>query len=123
MGHDQSVSSWRTVRKDDLLAELAAAGVFFGADPVEDPGAGELADTAQALAGEYRASTLGHAVRRAGVLLDQAAAELRAADRFRGALLPQVTRHLCRAQAILPKARGYLETAADDEHAPAAATR
>ncbi|GGV39080.1 hypothetical protein GCM10010495_65510 [Kitasatospora herbaricolor] len=97
------------VRRDDLLAELAAALVFFGADPVEDPGAGELADTAQALAGEYRASTRGHAIRKAGDLLDQAAAELRAADRFRGTFLPQVTRHLRRVRGLLLRAGACLE--------------
>ncbi|MEV0537399.1 hypothetical protein [Kitasatospora sp. NPDC050463] len=48
----------------------------FGADLVEDPGAGELADIAQALAGEYRARTRGRAVRRAGDLPDQAATDL-----------------------------------------------
>ncbi len=123
MGNDHSVSSWWTVRRDDLLAELAAALVFFGADPLEDPGAGELADTAQVLAGEYRASTRGPAIHRAGDLLDQAAAELRTADRFRGTLLPQLTRHLRCARALLGRARGHLETAADGERAPASATR
>ncbi len=56
--------------QNDLLAELAGTLMFFGAEPVEDPGTAELADTAQALAGGYRASTRGHAVRRADDLLD-----------------------------------------------------
>ncbi|MFC9330798.1 hypothetical protein [Kitasatospora sp. NPDC057015] len=110
------MSSWWAVRRDDLLAELAAALVFFGAQPVEDPGVGELADTTQALAGEYRASTRGRAVRQAGELLDAAAGELRSADRFRGALHPQVNRHLRHAHSLLLRARGHLEAAADGEH-------
>ncbi|MFE3045117.1 hypothetical protein, partial [Kitasatospora indigofera] len=99
------MSSWWAVRRDDLLAELAAALVRMGAEPVEDPGVGELADTTRALAGEYRASTRGRAVRQAGDLLDAAVGELRSADRFRGALLPQVNRHLRHARTLLLQAR------------------
>ncbi|MEU9133739.1 hypothetical protein AB0D08_37580 [Kitasatospora sp. NPDC048540] len=101
------MSSWWVGRRDGLLAELAElAGLLavFGADPVEDPGVGELADTAAALAGEYRTSGRGEGVRAAGTLLDEAAAELRAADRFRGTLLPVVVRHLRRAVALLASA-------------------
>ncbi|MFE2914051.1 hypothetical protein ACFXI0_25225 [Kitasatospora indigofera] len=80
----------------------------MGAEPVEDPGVGELADTTRALAGEYRASTRGRAVRQAGDLLDAAVGELRSADRFRGALLPQVNRHLRHARTLLLQARRHL---------------
>ncbi|MEU1424981.1 hypothetical protein [Kitasatospora sp. NPDC005751] len=111
------------VRRNDLLAELAGGLVFFGADPVEDPGVGELADTATLLAVEYQASARGQAVRHVGDLLDAAADELRVADRFRGTLLPQVIRHLRRARVLLLKARGYLGAAADGEHGRAAASR
>ncbi|MER8188154.1 hypothetical protein [Kitasatospora sp. NPDC094015] len=103
------MSSWWVVRRDDLLAELAGGLVFFGADRVEDPGVGELADTATLLAAEYRASARGHAVRHVGELLDAAAGELRVADRFRGTLLPQVTRHLRRARVLVSRARACLE--------------
>lgn len=99
-------------RRDELLAQLAAAVVFFGARPVEDPGVGELADTTAALAGEYRTSHRSHEVRRAGDLLERAASELRTADRFRGTLLPVVNRHLRRAASLLAQARDCLQTAA-----------
>ncbi|WP_033823371.1 hypothetical protein [Kitasatospora sp. MBT63] len=101
--------------RDGLLAELAGlAGllVVFGADPVDDPGVGELADIAAVLAGEDRASTPGEGIREAGALLDQDAAELRAADRFRGTLLPVVVRHLRRAAAFLASACARLGSAA-----------
>lgn len=97
--------------------------MFFGAEPVEDPGPGELADTTQALAGEYRTSTRGRAVHRAGDLLDAAAGELRSADRFRGTLLPQVNRHLRHAHTLLLQARRHLEAAADGNHARTTAHR
>ncbi|MEU9134290.1 hypothetical protein AB0D08_40565 [Kitasatospora sp. NPDC048540] len=106
------MSSWWVGRRDGLLAELAGLLVVFGADPVEDPGVGELGDAAAALAGEYRTSGRGEGVREAGALLDQAAAELRAADRFRGTLLPVVVRHLRRAAAFLASACARLGSAA-----------
>ena len=98
-------------RRDDLLADLADAVVFFGAQPVDDPGVGELAHTAAVLAGEYRTSHRGPEVRRAGDLLEQAATELHTADRFRGTLLPLVNRHLRRAATLLVQARTCLQTA------------
>ncbi|WP_030271543.1 hypothetical protein [Streptomyces sp. NRRL B-24484] len=106
-------------RRDDLLAQLAALLVYFGADLLEDPGTGELARTAAVLAGEYLVSDRGEEVRRAAVLLKEAAAELHAADRFRGTLLPVVNRHLRCAVALLVRARAGLGTAAG----PAAAGR
>lgn len=109
------MSVWWVGRRDGLLAELADAVVFFGAEPVDDPGVGELAHTATALAGEYRTSRQGHDVRRAGELLERAATELHTADRFRGTLLPVVNRHLRCAAYLLAQARTCLETAAGGE--------
>ncbi|MGW4894101.1 hypothetical protein ACWEQL_17785 [Kitasatospora sp. NPDC004240] len=103
------MSTWWTRRRDDLLAQLAALLVYFGADVLEDPGIGELAGTASALAGEYRASEHGEPIRTTAVLLQEAAAELRAADRFRSTLLPVVCHHLRRAVALLMRARTDLE--------------
>nr|WP_095878524.1 hypothetical protein [Streptomyces sp. TLI_235] len=82
------MSVWWTRHGDDSLAQLAALLAYFGADPLDDPGTGELARTAAALAGEYRASTRGEPIRAAAALLQEAAGELQAADRFRGTLLP-----------------------------------
>ncbi|MEV8100449.1 hypothetical protein [Kitasatospora sp. NPDC085879] len=98
-------------RRDDLLAQLASLLVYFGADVLEDPGTGELARTAAALAGEYRASDRGEPIRATAVLLQEAAAELRTADRFRGTLLPVACRHLRCAVALLVRARAALEAA------------
>ncbi|MFJ1709401.1 hypothetical protein [Kitasatospora sp. NPDC088346] len=105
------MSSWWVGRRDGLLAELAGLLVLFGSDPVEDPGVEELADTAMALAGEYRTSDRGEGIRATGALLDEAAAELHAADRFRGTLLPVVVRHLRRAVALLASACARLGSA------------
>ncbi|GAA2753023.1 hypothetical protein [Kitasatospora cinereorecta] len=102
------MSVWWAGRRDALLADVADALVFFGGDPVGDPGIGELADTACALAAQYRGSGRGRAVREAGSLLEEAAAELVCADRFRGALLPVVTRRLRRAALALGQARTLL---------------
>ncbi|GAA2840115.1 hypothetical protein GCM10010441_75560 [Kitasatospora paracochleata] len=102
------MSMWWVGRRDALLADVAGALVFFGADPVDDPGIGELADTARALAAQYRTSGRSRAAREAGSLLDEAAAELACADRFRGALLPVVTRRLRRAALALGQARTLL---------------
>ncbi|MFC9330857.1 hypothetical protein [Kitasatospora sp. NPDC057015] len=104
------MSMWWMVRRDDLLAELAGTLVFFGAHPMEDPGIGELAHTAATLAGEYRAGELGEDIRRAGRLLQEAAVELHAADRFRGTLLPVVNRHLHHATTALTRARTCLQS-------------
>ncbi|MFJ1709408.1 hypothetical protein [Kitasatospora sp. NPDC088346] len=102
------MSSWWVGRRDGLLAEPAGLLVVFGADPEEDPGVGELADTAQTLAGECRESTRGEGIREAGALLAGAASELHAADRFRGTLLPVVVRHLRLARTALGQARAHL---------------
>lgn len=82
--------------------------VFFGGEPMEDPGAAELADALADLAVEYVASARGEAVRQAGALLDEAARELRRADRFRGTLLPVVLSHIRSAEAVLDEAGGCL---------------
>ncbi|WP_407916132.1 hypothetical protein [Kitasatospora sp. NE20-6] len=113
------MSEWWMRRRDGLLAQLASLLTYFGADPVDDPGIGELARTAVTLAGEYRDSDRGPTIRRAGVLLQEAATELHTADRFRGTLLPLVSRHLRHAAALLRQARSCLEAAAD----PAAGER
>ncbi|MGW4898771.1 hypothetical protein ACWEQL_42115 [Kitasatospora sp. NPDC004240] len=99
------MSMWWTRRRDDLLAQLVPLLVYFGADKLEDPGIGELADTVLVLAGEYRASGHGEPIRTTAVLLQEAAAELQSADRFRATLLPVVCRHLRRAAALLVRAR------------------
>ncbi|MEV7180253.1 hypothetical protein [Kitasatospora sp. NPDC093679] len=106
------MSVWWVGRRDDLLAQLTVLLVYFGADPLEDPGTGELARTAAALAGEYRTSDRGEGIRHAATLLQEVAAELRAADRFRGTLLPVVNRHLRCAVALLVRARAGLGMAA-----------
>ncbi|MCU7827046.1 hypothetical protein [Kitasatospora sp. DSM 101779] len=106
------MSVWWVRRRDDLLAQLAVLLVYFGADLLEDPGTGELARTAEALAGEYRVSDRGEGIRRAAALLDEVAAHLQAADRFRGTLLPVVNRHLRCAVALLVRSRAGLETVA-----------
>ncbi|MQS16067.1 hypothetical protein F7Q99_28455 [Streptomyces kaniharaensis] len=103
------MSMWWAGRRDALLAELADALVFFGADVVEDPGIGELAHTTETLAGEYRTSDRGPHLHQAGNLLAQAATELRTADRFRGTLLPIVTHHLRCAAVALAHARACLQ--------------
>ncbi|MFF7993328.1 hypothetical protein ACFZDG_26465 [Kitasatospora xanthocidica] len=102
------MSTWWETRRSVRLAELAHALEFFGADRVEDPGVGELACAAQALAGEYRTSDRGHAIHRAGDLLDQAAAALHAADRLRGTPIPVVNHHLRRAATALVDAHACL---------------
>ncbi|MQS16107.1 hypothetical protein F7Q99_28685 [Streptomyces kaniharaensis] len=103
------MSIWWAGRRDALLTELADALVFFGADPVEDPGIDELAHTTQTLAQEYRTSDRGPHLHQAGNLLAQAATELRTADRFRGTLLPIVTHHLRCAAVVLAHARARLQ--------------
>ncbi|WP_354645233.1 hypothetical protein [Kitasatospora camelliae] len=103
---------WWVERRDVLLVELAGVLVFFGADPLEDPGVGELADAAEILAAEYRTSSRGPHLREVGELLARAAIELRCADRFRGALLPVVVRHLRRAVCDLARARACLRAPA-----------
>jgi hypothetical protein len=104
---------WWMRRRDQLLAQLAALLACFGADLLEDPGADELARTAAALAAEYEASERGAPIHQAGSLLRAAAAELCAADRFRGTLLPVVNRHLRSALGLLLEARACLDTGAD----------
>lgn len=115
------VSSWWTGRRDALLVEVAQALVFFGADPLDDPGVGELAHSAHALALQYRHSDRGRHVREAGDLMEAAAAELRAADRFRATLLPLVVRHLRHATFLLAQGRSTLRAAPTPVSAPAAA--
>ncbi|MCP2314441.1 hypothetical protein [Kitasatospora paracochleata] len=102
------MSDWWGRRRDALLIELAEALAYFGAELLEDPGAGELARAARALAREYRASDRGHPVRQVGELLAAAAADLRTADRLRGTLLPVVTHHLRRSALHLAAARSHL---------------
>ncbi|GAB7188559.1 hypothetical protein ATKI12_8390 [Kitasatospora sp. Ki12] len=106
------MSTWWETRRSVRLAELAYALEFFGADPVEDPGVGELAHAAQALAGEYRASDRGQAIHRAGDLLDQAATALHAADRLRGTPIPVVNHHLRHAATSLAHAHACLRARA-----------
>ncbi|GAA3032085.1 hypothetical protein GCM10010519_68390 [Streptomyces lactacystinicus] len=112
MVHDRNVSTWWDKRRNARLAELASVLEFFGAEPVEDPGVGELAHAAAALAEEYRASDRGQAIHRAGELLEQAAAALHTADRLRGTLLPVVNHHLRDAAAALSHARACLHAQA-----------
>ncbi|MGW3078113.1 hypothetical protein [Kitasatospora sp. NPDC001132] len=102
------MSMWWETRRTARLAEVAYALEFFGAEPVEDPGAGELAAVAEVLAGEYRASDRGYAIHRAGDLLDRAATALHAADRLRGTAVPVVSHHLRRAAVALDDARARL---------------
>ncbi|GHE28600.1 hypothetical protein GCM10018781_80840 [Kitasatospora indigofera] len=109
---------WWVGRRDAALVRIAERMVFFGGEPVEDPGAAELADALAELAGEYLASARGEAVRRAGVLLHEAAGELRQADRFRGTLLPVVLRHMRRAETVLDEAGGCLGLALRGVTAP-----
>ncbi|WP_395292258.1 hypothetical protein ACF9IK_00560 [Kitasatospora hibisci] len=113
MVDDRSVSAtWWDDRRDARLTELAALLAFYGADPLDDPGTGELAHTAVALAGEYQASDRGHAVHRAGDLLREAAIALHAADRLRGTAVAVVNHHLRCAAFALEQARGlFLEEA------------
>ncbi|MCX5215264.1 hypothetical protein OG689_39435 [Kitasatospora sp. NBC_00240] len=99
---------WWAGRRDAALMRIAERMVFFGGEVVEDPGAAELADALTGLAGEYLASARGEVVRRAGVLLEEAAGELRGADRFRGTFLPLVLRHMRRAEAVLDAAGSCL---------------
>ncbi|MFE7529794.1 hypothetical protein ACFU7Y_29380 [Kitasatospora sp. NPDC057542] len=99
---------------------MAYALEFFGTEPVEDPGVGELARLAGDLAAEYRASDLGPAIHRAGDLLDLAAAALHTADRLRGTLLPVVNHHLRHAAAALDDARACLLAQASPAAFPAA---
>ncbi|GGV52061.1 hypothetical protein GCM10010495_81800 [Kitasatospora herbaricolor] len=111
---------WWVGRRDAALVRIAERMVFFGGEPVEDPGAAELADALADLAVEYVASARGDAVRRAGAFLEEAAGELRRADRFRGTLLPVVLRHLRRAEVVLDEAGGCLGTAVRGPLSPAA---
>lgn len=87
---------------------MAYALEFFGAEPVDDPGVGELAAVAEALAGEYRTSDRGDAVHRTGDLLARVATALHAADRLRGTLVPVVNHHLRHAAVALDDARACL---------------
>ncbi|MEU8925872.1 hypothetical protein AB0D10_33895 [Kitasatospora sp. NPDC048545] len=103
------MSTWWDRRRSARLAELAYALEFFGAEPVEDPGVGELAHAAEALAKEYRASDRGHAIHRTGELLQQAAAALHTADRLRGTPVPVVNHHLRCAALLLACARACLQ--------------
>ncbi|MFE4973316.1 hypothetical protein ACFRAR_14520 [Kitasatospora sp. NPDC056651] len=102
------MSTWWEARRTVRLAGLAYGLEFFGAEPVEDPGVGELSRVAGDLAGEYRASDLGPAVHRAGDFLDLAAGALHAADGLRGTLLPVVNHHLRHAASALDDARACL---------------
>ncbi|MFH9355288.1 hypothetical protein [Kitasatospora sp. NPDC017646] len=102
------MSTWWETRRTARLAEVAHALEFFGAEPVEDPGVGELARVAEALAGEYRTGDRGYAIHRTGDLLDWAAAALHAADRLRGIPVPVVNHHLRRAALALDDARACL---------------
>ncbi|WP_395292236.1 hypothetical protein ACF9IK_00445 [Kitasatospora hibisci] len=97
-------------RRNVRLAELAYTLELFGAEPVEDPGAGEPARTAEARAADYRTGGRGPAVHRTGGLLEQAAAAPNTADHFRGALIPAVNHHLRCAATILARARTCLQT-------------
>ncbi|GAA4885511.1 hypothetical protein [Kitasatospora terrestris] len=103
------MSTWWTGRKDALLAAVADGPLFFGADPIDDPGIAELADTTHTLALEYLASDRGPAVHRAGDLLERACAELQCADSFRGTLPPLVVRHLRITAGLLAQARACLQ--------------
>ncbi|MGW1176125.1 hypothetical protein ACWD4P_20705 [Kitasatospora sp. NPDC002543] len=102
------MSTWWETRRSARLAEVAYGLELFGAEPVEDPGVGELADAAGALAGEYRAGDRSPSVRHAGDFLDRAAAALHAADGLRGTLVPVVNHHLRHAAAALDDARACL---------------
>ncbi|MEV7189884.1 hypothetical protein [Kitasatospora sp. NPDC093102] len=102
------MSTWWDTRRSARLAELASMLEFFGAEPVDDPGVGELAHAAETLAEEYRTSDRGHAVHRTGDLLEQAATALHTADRLRGALTPVVNHHLRSAAVALSHARNCL---------------
>ncbi|MFJ3791348.1 hypothetical protein [Kitasatospora sp. NPDC090091] len=106
------MSTWWERRRSARLTELAYALELFGAEPIEDPGVGELARSAEDLAAEYRASDRGPVVHRTGDLLEQAAAVLHTADRFRGALIPAVNHHLRCAATVLANARTCLQTSA-----------
>ncbi|MFE7529241.1 hypothetical protein ACFU7Y_26490 [Kitasatospora sp. NPDC057542] len=106
------MSTWWEARRAARVTQLACVLEFFGAEPVEDPGVGELARAAGALAGEYRASDRGRAVLRAGDLLEQAADALHAADRLRGTPVPVVNHHLRLAALALSHARSCLRTQA-----------
>ncbi|MFE4519783.1 hypothetical protein ACFRMQ_37070 [Kitasatospora sp. NPDC056783] len=113
------MSTWWERRRTARLAKVAYGLEFFGAEPVEDPGVGELACLARDLAGEYRASGRGPAVHRAGDFLDRAAAALRAADGLRGTLLPVVNHHLRHADSALDDARACLLAQASPATSPA----
>ncbi|MFG2911200.1 hypothetical protein ACGF13_39905 [Kitasatospora sp. NPDC048286] len=102
------MSTWWDTRRNARLAELASMLEFLGAEPVDDPGVGELAHAAEALAEEYRTSDRGHTVHRTGDLLQQAATALHTADRLRGTLIPVVNHHLRCAAAALSHARSCL---------------
>ncbi|MFD0344993.1 hypothetical protein ACFQ0M_00700 [Kitasatospora aburaviensis] len=104
------MSTWWERRRNARLAELAYTLELFGAEPVEDPGVGELARTAEALAADYRSSDRGPAVHRTGDLLEQAATALHTADHLRGALIPAINHHLRCAATILARARACLQT-------------
>ncbi|WP_371494060.1 hypothetical protein OG871_03120 [Kitasatospora sp. NBC_00374] len=96
--------SWWGKRRDALLGQVSAELRSLGADPVDDPGAAELAEQATELA--TRAPADRRAPGAAG-LLAEAAVELERADRFRGTFLPQVLRHLRRAHGLLLRAGGH----------------
>ncbi|MFD9128768.1 hypothetical protein [Kitasatospora sp. NPDC059571] len=99
---------WWTGRRDALLSALARELLLWGEDVLDDPGAGEiatlLAEIAERAAADRRDPALADAAR----LLDAAARECARADRFLGAFLPQVVRHLRAALALLGQARALL---------------
>ena len=99
---------WWSVRRDVLLAAVAAELGLWAEDDLDDPGAGELARLAADIGAEATADGRPPALAAAGRLLTEAAAELHRADRFLGTFLPQVVRHLRAAHGLVRGAWDHL---------------
>ncbi|WP_405010288.1 hypothetical protein [Kitasatospora sp. NBC_01539] len=99
---------WWAGRRNDLLATISAELRLWGEDDLDDPGTSELAGLTAVIGAEAAADHRCPALAEAGLLITAASAELGCADRFLGAFLPQVVRHLRAAHTLLRQARDRL---------------
>ncbi|MFJ1662529.1 hypothetical protein [Streptomyces anthocyanicus] len=94
------------LRRDDALAALGEAARWWGCDVPEDPGAGELAELLEGLAGRLGSDQLDERSRSAAETMAKVAEALGAVARL-GGLLPAVCLwHLRAAMEKEQQARG-----------------
>ncbi|MEV6421655.1 hypothetical protein [Streptomyces sp. NPDC051662] len=99
------------LRREDALAALGSAAQWWGCDVPEDPGASELAELVDELAGRLRADQRDERSRSAAEAIAEVAEALGAASRL-GRLLPAVSLwHLRAAVEKEQEARGRTRTA------------